>query len=136
MGYLIDTNIISELAKPQPNSNVLNWANSISLVSLSVVTVEELQFGLSWRTNIKVQVWLDKFQEDYCVILPVTTEIARLSGEWRGEFQSRGIKRTQADMFIAATAAVHGLTLVTRNVNDFDGCGIVVLNPFDLKTRN
>ena len=136
MSYLIDTNIISELAKPRPNINVLNWADGISLVSLSVVTVEELQFGLSWRPNANVQVWLDKFQEDYCNTLPVTTEVARLAGEWRGAFQSRGIKRTQADMLIAATSAVHGLTLVTRNVSDFDGCGIVVLNPFDLDFHN
>jgi len=134
MGYLIDTNIISELAKPRPNVNVLNWADGISLVNLSVVTVEELQFGLSWRPNAKVQVWLDKFQEDYCVTLPITTEVDRLDGEWRGVFQARGIKRTQADMLIAATATVHGLTLVTSNVSDFDGCGIVILNPFDLSS--
>ncbi len=134
MGYLIDTNAISELAKPRPDVKVLNWADGISLVNLSVVTVEELQFGLSWRPNAKVQVWLDKFQEDYCVTLPITTEVARLAGEWRGVFQARGIKRTQADMLIAATAAVYGLTLVTRNVSDFDGCGIVVLNPFDFNS--
>jgi predicted nucleic acid-binding protein len=132
MGYLIDTDIISELAKPRPDINVLSWADgiSLSLVSLSVVMVEELQFGLSWRPNTKVQVWLDRFLEDYCITLPITTEVARLAGEWRGSFQSRGIKRTQADMLIAATAAVHGLIVVTRNVSDFDGCGIAILNPF------
>lgn len=130
MGYLIDTNIISELAKPRPDINVLSWADGISLVSLSVITVEELQFGLSWRPNTKVQVWLDRFLEDYCITLPITTEVARLAGEWRGSFRSRGIKRTQADMLIAATAAVHGLIVVTRNVSDFDDCGIAILNPF------
>jgi predicted nucleic acid-binding protein len=48
----------------------------------------------------------------------------------RGQFQARGVTRSQADMLIAATASLHGLTLVTRNVQDFDGCAIAVINPF------
>ena len=48
----------------------------------------------------------------------------------RGRFRAAGEQRTQADMLIAATVAAHGLTLVTRNNRDFDGCGIPVLNPF------
>ena len=63
-------------------------------------------------------------------VLPVTGTIARRAGELRAAFAGRGMARSQPDMLIAATAQVHALTLVTRNVRDFDGCGIAVLNPF------
>lgn len=49
----------------------------------------------------------------------------------RGRFRSQGITRSQADILIGATAAVHQLTLVTRNIRDFEGCGILLLNPFN-----
>jgi predicted nucleic acid-binding protein len=62
--------------------------------------------------------------------LPITSDIARRAGELRGQLQANGQTRTQADMLIAATAQIHALTIITRNVRDFDGCGIGVLNPF------
>jgi len=134
MIHLLDTNIISELARPRPDPAVLQWAEGISRIALSVVTLEELSYGLSWRPNARIQVWLDGFLEYYCDLLPVGPEIARLAGELRGQLQGRGIVRTQADMLIAATAAVHGLTLVTRNEKDFFDCGVALLNPFGGKT--
>ena len=69
-------------------------------------------------------------------ILPMTFDIARRAGDLRGQFQARGQTRTQADMLIAATAQIHALTVVTRNVRDFDGCGIGVLNPFAVQERS
>ncbi|WP_292859204.1 type II toxin-antitoxin system VapC family toxin [Nostoc sp. LPT] len=62
--------------------------------------------------------------------MPITTEIAKRSGELRGELRSSGKTHTQADIMIAATAQIHQLTLVTRNIRDFDSCGIPLLNPF------
>ena len=62
--------------------------------------------------------------------LEVTTPIARRAGELRGVLAARGSVRQQADMLIAATAAAHQLTLVTRNTKDFEQCGIGLLNPF------
>lgn len=127
---LVDTNIISELARPRPNPGVLQWAESVSLVALSVVTVEEVIFGLAWRPNPRVRDWFARFLEVNCEVLPVTAVIADRAGELRGRLMSRGAARTQADMLIAATAHVHQLTLVTRNVRDFADTSVAVLNPF------
>ena len=60
----------------------------------------------------------------------MTTPVAILAGTLRGQLAARGHVRTQADILIAATAAHHGLTVVTRNVRDFDDCGVAVGNPF------
>ena len=90
---LVDTNILSELMRAQPDAGVLAWLQR---------------------------------QE----VLAVTTDVARCAGALRGQLQLRGQTRSQADMLIAATAQIHALTIVTRNVRDFDGCGVAVLNPF------
>ena len=83
--------------------------------------------GLSWHPTARLLAWFDAFVQRH-EVLPVTTDVARCAGALRG--QLRGQTRTQADMLIAATAQIHALTIVTRNVRDFDGCGVAVLNPF------
>ena len=129
---LVDTNVLSELARPTPNPNVLAWASDAVLpLSISVVTLEELSYGLAWRPNPEIRAWFESFLSESCVVLPVTAVIASRAGDLRGTFRSDGQQRTQADMLIAATAQVHQLPLVTRNKRDFDGCGIPVVNPFD-----
>jgi predicted nucleic acid-binding protein len=127
---LCDTNIISELARPRPNSGVLAWASTVSSIALSVISVEEILYGLAWKPHLKIRDWFDEFLDNRCTILPVTAAIAKRCGHLRGEFQAKGRTCTQADMLIAATAQVHQLTLVTRNVNDFTDCHIPLLNPF------
>lgn len=128
--YLIDTNIISELSRHSPDRGVLEWASSVKRCALSVITVEELYYGLSWRPNQRIYEWVERFINEYCEVLPVTASISRRAGILRGEFQSAGITRTQADMLIAATAMEHGLAIVTRNLKDFEGCGVALLDPF------
>lgn len=126
---LCDTNILSELTRPKPDPGALAWAKSMSSIALSAVTLDEIRYGLSWRPKPRVTAWFEGFLQKRCEILPVTAEIADVSGELRGHFQKQGETRSQADMMIAATAKVHGLTLVTRNVRHFENCGISVLNP-------
>ena len=128
--YLIDKNIISELSKHSPDKSVVAWASSVKRCSLSVITVEELYSGLSWRPNQRIYEWVERFIDEYCEVISVTASISQRAGILRGEFQAAGITRTQADMLIAATAAEHGVAVVTRNLKDFEGCGVALLDPF------
>ena len=129
MRYLVDTNIISELCRREPDGNVLAWAAGVTTLSISAITVEEVFFGLSWHPNTRIMSWMEAFFERH-EILPVSPDIARGGGTMRGRLAARGVVREQADMLIAATAQVHQLTLVTRNTRDFGHCGIELLNPF------
>lgn len=99
-------------------------------MAVSVATVEEVYFGLSWKPNPRIRLWFEEFLATDCEVLPITAEIAKRSGEIRGQLQARGQTRSSADMIIASTAQEHGLTLVTRNVRDFEDCGISLFNPF------
>jgi predicted nucleic acid-binding protein len=127
---LVDTNVLSELSRRRPHPAVLAWAATARRVALSVITVEEVAFGLARHPIGRVGIWFDRFLERHCVVLDVTRPIAALAGTLRGQLAAGGRVRTQADMLIGATAAHHGLTLVTRNVRDFDGCGVQVFDPF------
>lgn len=132
---LVDTNILSELMRAQPDHGVLAWLQGREAVNprltISAVTVDEIMFGLSWHPTARLMAWFDAFVQRH-EVLPITSDVARCAGALRGQLQSRGQTRTQADMLIAATAQIHALTVVTRNVRDFDGCGIAILNPFAL----
>ena len=130
---LVDTNVLSELARPEPHPGVVRWADRVGLpVHLSVVTLEEIHFGLGSRPNPRIAAWFETFLSKDCEILPITAAIARQAGALRGQLRADGQQRTQADMLIAATAQAHQLSLVTRNLRDFEGCGIPLLNPFAL----
>ena len=130
MRWLTDTNVLSELVRPRPNSGVLEWAAGVERLSVSVVTVEEITFGLAWKPNAKIRAWFNRFLVEACDVVSITQPIAERAGVMRGELRAKGIARSQADTLIAATAQVVGLTLVTRNVRDFDGLPIDLLNPF------
>jgi predicted nucleic acid-binding protein len=127
---LVDTNVFGELSRPRPNPGVLAWSAGVRQIAVSVITVEEVSFGLSRRPIDRVRAWFDQFLARHCEVLDVTRAIATLAGTLRGQLAARGQVRTQADLLIGATAAHHGLTLVTRNVRDFEGCGVGVCDPF------
>lgn len=128
---LIDTNIVSELMRRQPDTKVKGWCLTESDFYISPITLDEITYGLERQSlETKLQ-WFDKFISNRCTVLPVTDAIALRSGKIRGELAAQGITRSQADMLIAATAWAHGLTLATRNTRDFEGTGIALFNPFE-----
>jgi toxin FitB len=131
---LVDTNVLSELPRPKPDGNVVAWFAAQKTIHVSVVTLEELTFGVaraSPSARSRLVRWLDAFLEARPIVLDVTAAIARASGELRAMREARGRRVAQADMLIAATALTQGLTLVTRNGRDFEGCGVAVVDPFE-----
>jgi toxin FitB len=130
MSVIIDTNVVSELVRPQPDPRVVHWMSGFTTAILSVVTVEEVFFGLAAKPNPRIERWFTSFLDHHCRVLEVTPSIARHAGILRGQASKRGRPRTQTDMLIAATAALHGFALATRNERDFADCGVTVVNPF------
>jgi predicted nucleic acid-binding protein len=128
--FIADTNIISELVRKRPNPAVLDWIEYQERLALSAVTVEEVEYGLSSNPNQASRRVLERVI-GACLIYPVTFEVGRLAGELRGGLRRRGVTRSQSDMLIAATALVHGCVVATRNVKDFEGCGVEVFNPWE-----
>jgi predicted nucleic acid-binding protein len=138
-GFLLDTNIPSELTKPMPEPRVSAWVDAQDNASLylSVVSVGELRRGLTVLPQSKRRTQLEQWFEQHLLplftgrILPITQSVGNRWGVLSGECQLRGTPLNMADGMIAATALEHGLTLVTRNVKDFAGLGVVLLNPWD-----
>lgn len=131
--YLLDTNIISELRKPKPHGGVLAWFQSCADddLHISAVTLGEIQAGVELtreQDEIKaeeIEQWLGKVSQSYN-ILAMDGAVFRI---W-AKLMHRRSDTLYEDAMIAATAKVHSLTVVTRNVTDFKGFEVQVLNPF------
>lgn len=130
MTFLFDTNVISELFRRTPNPGVIAFAQQVRLIRISAISLDEILFGLAAKPKPRILKRFEIFVEKQCVVLSVNAETARRSGKLRGQLQRKGISRCQADMMIAAIAQQHRLTLVTRNVKDFELCDIEIINPF------
>ena len=132
--YLLDTNVISELRKPKPHGAVVAWVQSIEDkdLFLSAVTIGEIQAGIEItreQDNAKAQhieQWLDLVASSYNV-LPMTADIFRT---W-AKLMHRTSDTLYEDAMIAATAKRHNLIVATRNIADFKGFEVKLLNPFD-----
>ena len=136
--YLLDTNIVSELRKApsgKADLNVVQWASTANPETLyiSVITVLELQMGIlsMQRRDPHQGDLLRKWLEEQVLpsfegrILPIDIDIARKCAELHVPD-----KRAERDAMIAATAVIHRMKMVTRNVADFDQAGIEVINPW------
>lgn len=137
MSFLLDTNVISESAKPRPDAGVLSWLATVNEdeVFLSVITLAELRHGVErmpvgarrsaldeWVTNALPARFANR-------LLPIDPATADQWGRTIARGQAAGRPLSAMDAFIAATAERHRLTLVTRNVSDFEVTGIRLLNP-------
>lgn len=131
--YLVDTNVLSEQARPRPRQKVVDWLARQDRIAISVIAIEELTFGIArmpGARRAKLERWLEELVSSGVEIFDVTPAIARASGEARAGREAAGRPVAPEDMMIAATALVHGLTVATRNVRDFEGCGVTVFDPF------
>lgn len=134
MTFLLDTNVVSEIRKARPEPSVAAWTSSVvrEELHLSVLVLGEVRRGVErLRPRDPVQAvvyerWLDVLAAEYGErILPITREIA---DDWGHIAVDRALP--PIDGLLAATARVHQLTLVTRNVSHFAGVAVTVLNPF------
>lgn len=131
--FLLDTNIVSELPRRDPDPHLLAWFDLLPELAISSITLEELSYGVARATGrnaARLRDWLETLLAIPPQILPVDDRIARAAGELRAARDKMGRPAAQADMLIAATALIYGFTLATRNTADFDGCGIALINPF------
>lgn len=129
--WLCDTNVVSEAIRRQPHPVIREWLEDKNVIHISVITLNEVLFGLHQRSMLKHVEWFEMFVDKKCMILDIDASIARRAAAVRGQLAAQGNPRSQADMLIAATAWVHGLTLATRNTRDFEGTGIALFNPFE-----
>jgi predicted nucleic acid-binding protein len=138
VSFLLDTNVVSEWTKPRPNRGVITWLEQADedRVFLSVATLAELRHGIERLSTGARRKQLDGWLRDELPlrfetrILPVTMQIADVWGRLIAQCETRGRPLGAMDGLIAATASVHGLTLVTRNTSDFESSLKSLLNPW------
>jgi toxin FitB len=134
--YLLDTNVVSELRRARPHGAVLAWLQDVQDQDLhiSAVTIGEIQSGIEITREqdeargAAIEAWLDEVAGTYNV-LSMDAQTFRV---W-ARLMHRRADHLIEDAMIAATAAVHHLTVVTRNVRDFEDLGVPTLNPFARK---
>jgi predicted nucleic acid-binding protein len=134
--YLLDTNVLSELAKPHPDPGIVNFLSELEDAYISVLTIHELKFGIEClpeKSNRKetlnkvVEGLLDTFRES---LLPIDEMESRVAGKIRADAQAAGRTIHVIDSLIAATGLVKNLTVVTRNEKDFAHSGVTIANPW------
>jgi predicted nucleic acid-binding protein len=136
--FLLDTNVVSELRRPdKADRNVVAWANAIPAASFFISAISILEIELGARLierkdaaqGVVLRTWIDgqilaRFEGR---ILAIDTAVAQRCAQLHVPNP-----RAERDALIAATALVHGLTVVTRNVRDFEPTGVTLINPWDV----
>ena len=138
IGYLLDTNVVSELTKLSPDPQVVTFLRQQYDLWLSVVVVHELQFGVQKmpegrrrdRVNALYRSFIDRHAGR---LLPVDRTVAERAAQLRAQAHDAGRNLHLADALIVGTAIVHNLILATRNVRDFAVLDIEVVNPWEFR---
>lgn len=135
MSFLLDTNVVSEIARPRPDRAVLAWFDSVANVQLylSVLSLGEIRKGVdrlpAGARRARLTTWLEGELPAWfgSRLLPIGGAVA---DRWGRLLAASERSRPAIDSLLAATALVHSLTLVTRNVADFDVPGLAVVDPW------
>ena len=139
MNFLLDTNVLSEVRRPQPDRRVLEWLDQVDedRVYLSVISIAEIARGVALlddgRRKTDLAQWLEhelptRFDGR---LLQVDAPVALIWGKLLAEAKRAGSGLSVMDGWIAATALAKDLTLVTRNTKDFLQSGVLLLDPWD-----
>jgi hypothetical protein len=132
--YLLDTDVISEASKPRPNANVVAWLDQGRELYLSVMTIGEVRKGIERKRGRdpagadELDSWLADIVIEFA---NRTVPVDAAAADMWGRLNAQSDPLPLVDSLIAATALVHGWTVATRNVRDFERCGVPVANPFE-----
>lgn len=133
--FLLDTNVISELSKPKPSSAVISWFTEQSGLCLSVLSIQEMVYGIELAPVEKrkyLKLWLaEVLSEKSLTIVTFDLECAKIAGRLAAKNQSSGRLVSILDVQIGASALRFNLSLATRNQKDFSSMGVSMVNPFD-----
>lgn len=135
---LLDTNVVSELMRPVPDPKVRAWLGGLAAAPLatSAVTIAEVVFGLARlpdgkrRSDLMERFDALIYGPPALPVFALDDQAGRLAGEFRALRESLGLGISPSDMMIAGIAVAHGASLATRNVDDFSGLPINVVNPW------
>ena len=135
-GFLLDTNVVSEMTKSHPSPPVIAFLERPSDLWLASMVMHELEFGLrlvpAGRRRERLRADLSRLLMGYADrILPIDEAAALWAARFRANAVSSGRPPDLIDILIAGTAKAHGLTVATRNVRDFEGLGVDVINPWE-----
>lgn len=139
--WLLDTNVLSDLRRPKPNAKVVQFVSSqpLGLLHVSVVTFAEIRFGIELVEEVARRMELNEWLEHKLRpmfedrVLEISEDILL---KWRllvEEGRKSGHTFAQPDLFIAATALHHGLTVVSRDTSEYQRANVPVLNPWMTK---
>ena len=136
-GVLLDTNVLSEVARTQPNAGVIEFLTSVENAYISVMSIHELTYGIErleagTKRRIALTRVIDSLLATYQAnILDIGEAEAKAAANMRANRESQGRTLHLIDSLIAATAIVNGLSIATRNVSDFQELGAIICNPWN-----
>ena len=138
MNYIVDTNVLSEATNARPDTRVAGWlaARSAHALFVSVVSIAEIRRGIlllpSGKRKGRLERWLDSDLLPAFAgrLLPLGEHEMNTWAELQASAEKAGRKIPVIDSLLAATAKCHGLTIATRNVDDFRHCEVPVINPW------
>lgn len=136
-GVLLDTNVLSEPLRPDPDENVAAFLSEDRDFYISAISINEMRFGAAriqaGRRKYQIDAYLSRVIDAFSDrTIAVDAEVAAIAGDMRATREAAGHKISVDDGLIAACAAAHSLRIATRNTKDFEGLGVELINPWNV----